>query len=240
MLQKRRLWIIHLCIALLCFSWMLPATRILWEQLDHVAFYTFNCWISHQPLIQKIWAVFNISTMDWVHDIVMLSFFIVYIFVRRAGRLYRACQTCLCVCLFACIILCVNRGIFEYVKIRRPSPTLVHDDAILLSAKNTGFQVKDRSRKSYPGDHGTTALIFLFQVCVLMTPPARWLAFLYSLFIMLPRLVIGSHWVTDIIMGSLPIAFIPLSWYYFSPLAHLCTRALAKAVNPHAIIPNQL
>lgn len=81
---------------------------------------------------------------------------------------------------------------------------------------------------SYPGDHGTTAILFTMCIFHLMGFRAGILAFFYNIYWQLPRLVTGCHWFTDIIMGSLVISMLVMSWVIYSPLKEWITDLISN------------
>ena len=81
---------------------------------------------------------------------------------------------------------------------------------------------------SYPGDHGTTAIMFTMCVFHLMGFRAGLLAFFYNIYWQLPRLVTGCHWLTDIIMGSVVISTAVMSWIIYSPLKEWVTDLISN------------
>jgi len=225
---KMILWV-HLACLILLLSWIWAPTRVAWDFIDTAFFHTVNGWIATNSFSQWFWALSNHKYMDWVHDVFMLGFLLHFIFEYRQERLRRAVRGFLCVLIGGMIILGLNRGVFRYVvNLDRPSPSIVCEKVIRLSEKVPQIHVKDRSRDCYPADHATTAIIFFAFALLFMSPRVKVLSFFYFWYFCLPRLIVGAHWFTDVVMGSLAIGLIPLSWIYGTPLALYCEDAILK------------
>jgi Kdo2-lipid A phosphotransferase len=80
------------------------------------------------------------------------------------------------------------------------------------------MSTKDDSSKSFPGDHGTTALLFAASFSYLAGWRLGLLASLYAAFLCMPRLITGAHWLSDVIVGSGTITILFLSWAFCTPL----------------------
>jgi len=212
------LW--HVIGALLFASLFWPFTKTLWEKVD-IAFFTWiNSTLEGRPTWQLFWACANHKLADWVEDICILCFF--FFHVKNAPRPLRKRKTAellFCVLYIAAILFFINRLLFrENFSIPRLSPTLAVDDSIRLSEEIPWMSIKDGSSKSFPGDHGTTALLFAASFSYLAGWRLGLLASLYAAFLCLPRLITGAHWLSDVVVGSGTIAIITLSWAFCSPL----------------------
>jgi len=219
----------HIVAALLLTSWLLPQTRPFWDALDMQGFLYLNSWVKVGPKSQLFWARANLHIFDWIHDGLMVVPFLLFpskVLKKMAGRLKTALFVAL---LILCTNALVNKLVLQkIVDVKRASPTLVVESACKLDKLVPQVGNKCYSSKSYPGDHATIALLFTSCCFILLGTPAGIIAFFYSLTTYLPRLVIGTHWLTDVIMGSLPITLIILAWVFATPFAHHCFRRLEK------------
>lgn len=105
---------------------------------------------------------------------------------------------------------------------RRPSPTNYFTDIYRVS-QLTGIDTKDDSTSSFPGDHGMMLLIFAGYMWRFFTFRSFLLAMLIVVVFSLPRIMIGAHWLTDIVVGSLSVVLVGLSWWL---LTNACQRCL--------------
>lgn len=210
----------HALVAILMITLFLPSTKGFWEVID-IAFFKFvNGSLEGRPNWQLFWALANHKLADWVEDLCVIIFFVIY--VKQATRSLRArkiAELLFCILYIAAIIYFVNRLFFrENFNIPRLSPTLVVDSSIRLSDHISWLHIKDDSSKSFPGDHGTTALLFAASFSYLAGWRLGILATLYGAFLCMPRLITGAHWFSDVIVGSGSITLLFLSWAFCTPL----------------------
>jgi membrane-associated phospholipid phosphatase len=212
------LW--HVIAALLFASLFWPVTKVYWEVIDIAFFKMVNSTLRDRPLWQLFWAFANHKLADWVEDLCVLCFFITYVRqAHRSLRKRRISELLFCIIYIAAIIYFVNRMLFrENLSIPRLSPTLVVDDSVRLSEEIPWMSIKDDSSKSFPGDHGTTALLFAASFSYLAGWRLGILASLYAAFLCMPRLITGAHWLSDVLVGSGTITIVFLSWAFCTPM----------------------
>ncbi|MDN3507717.1 MAG: phosphatase PAP2 family protein [Simkaniaceae bacterium] len=224
----------------LIFSWLYPSTHGVWDAIDLSIFKFLNSWIATSPLFQKFWAYSNANFMDWIHDFAMVSFFIIAFLTAKTKimRQRRIAQFVICGLVIGATILTFNRGIFkDLVHINRQSPTLVVENSIRLSEHVKTVKIKDKSDQCFPADHATTATLFTAIVFLTLGPTYGFFALFYAVYFCLPRLILGAHWMTDIVMGSVPITLFVTSWVFGSPLAGWVTHKLGGGDEPKREIP---
>lgn len=215
---------------LLLASLFLPLTAEIWRKIDTSFFRLVNDPLKGSPSLRVFWALANHSLADWVEDLCILGFYLVAIWkTPREHRLRRGAEFIFCLLLTALTILLINRLLCrDLLQLRRASPTLVLDQTVNLSHYISWIQVKVDSAKSLPGDHATTALLFAFSYAYIVRGRLALIAILYGIFLCLPRLVVGAHWLSDILIGSGSIVLISLSFAFFSPLANRAISIIEK------------
>ena len=210
----------HVIAALLFASLFWPLTKVYWEAVDIAFFKGINFTLRDHPYWQLFWAFANHKLADWIEDLCVLCFFVAY--VRQAHRNLRkrkVAELLFCVLYIGAIIYFINRMLFrENLSIPRLSPTLVVDNSVRLSEEIPWMSIKDDSSKSFPGDHGTTALLFAASFTYLAGWRLGILASLYAAFLCMPRLITGAHWLSDVIVGSGTITIVFLSWAFCTPM----------------------
>ncbi|KJT24215.1 phosphatase PAP2 family protein, partial [Salmonella enterica] len=87
---------------------------------------------------------------------------------------------------------------------------------------------KDASKDSFPGDHGMMLLIFSAFMLRYFGKTAGIIALIIFVVFAFPRVMIGAHWFTDIVVGSLTVILIGLPWWLMTPLSD---RAIALFEN---------
>lgn len=229
----KQLIFFQILLACMIFSFFWPATRSFWQAIDIWFFKTLNGSLEGRPLWQVFWALANHRMADWVEDVCILGFFIAY--VRSAGKVLRTrkvSQLAFCILYIAAILYFFNRVLLRHtVNIPRESPTLVLESSIRLSQEVPWLHIKVDSSKSFPGDHGTTALLFAASYFYFAGWRLGIFAALYAAFLCIPRLITGAHWLSDVIVGSGSIAIFFLSWAFCTPLHSWVTDQFEKFFN---------
>ncbi|MEX0962252.1 MAG: phosphatase PAP2 family protein [Simkaniaceae bacterium] len=219
-----------LIILLLYVSWVASPTCFLWKLLDDRCFFFLNSLLGRGTAHQNFWAFANHRMMDWIHDLSMTCFFLFYIFKGpKKLKLYRTGEFLFTIALFATTIVLINKTLIQdNYKILRDSPSLKYPFCYRLSELVDWIYVKDYSRCSFPSDHGTTATLFTGAIFIVMGWRPGMLALLYGIFFSLPRLVVGAHWLTDVLIGSMTITLPMLALGYFTPLCKLFSIGFDK------------
>ncbi len=209
----------HVLIVAMLWTLFADSTKIFWETIDVAFFKVINSTLEGRPWWQCFWAMANHKLADWVEDIVLLSLFAVYVKRTPAGQRIRSVAELLFSILYiAAIIYFVNKTLFrEHLDIIRLSPTLSVDNPIVLSDEIHWMKIKDGSSNSFPGDHGTTALLFAASFTYFAGRRLGLWACLYAIFLCLPRLITGAHWLSDVIVGSGSITLFFLGWAFCTP-----------------------
>ncbi len=208
----------HLIGAILLLSLWIPITRdFFWNQIDRATFYFLNSSIEGHPLLQIFWALANIKITDLYGACFFVSSFLLYIFEAedKETRRLRCGYLIFTLLWFEVSILFTKQlltPICEYYKIARHSPTVVLPDTIRLSLFTPWAKIKDVSHFCFPSDHA----VIMLQWSMFFTFFAGWkrglVVSLFSIVFILPRLISGAHWISDILVGSLSIVLIVFAW----------------------------
>lgn len=226
---RLKLLIFWNCIGILLFaSYFTP----LWESIDLSLFRLINEPLKNSHALRVFWALANHNLADWFEDICFLAFYAVGIWKTKQGhRVEKTAQFLFSIILTAITILFVNRFLcHDVLRLRRASPTLALPDAVYLKDFLTGISMKVISNKSFPGDHATTALMITISYAYIMRGKLAIFALLYGLFLCLPRLAVGAHWPSDLIVGSGCITLFVLTWAYCTPFASTCLKHMIQAL----------
>lgn len=220
----------HVIAALLFSSLFWPLTASYWEKIDIGFFQMLNGSLKGRPNWQIFWALANHKLADWVEDLFILGFCIAHVKSSPKGKRARSiAELVFMVLLIAAIILLVNRIFFrEVVSIPRESPTKALDNPFLLSHAVPWIHTKVRASTCFPADHATTALLF----AAIYSHFAKWrlrvLSCLYAVFLCLPRLIAGAHWLSDVLVGSGAILLVGLSLAFCTPFHTLCIDRIER------------
>ncbi|MEI8554316.1 Kdo(2)-lipid A phosphotransferase, partial [Escherichia coli] len=104
------------------------------------------------------------------------------------------------------------------IPVKRASPTLTFTDINRVS-ELLSVPTKDASRDSFPGDHAMKLLIFSAFMCRYFGKVAGLIPLIIFVVFAFPRVMIGAHWFTDIIVGSMTVILIGLRWVLLTPLS---------------------
>lgn len=191
-----------------------------WKNLDFSTFNSLNGQLKDSKAKQTFWAHTNRRVFDLVSALAMVLIYGLYVLrgskeeriERIKGGLYMS------VCMLAALgFVQVLHSIFE---VGRLSPTKIPlEGAIRLSEyEHIKFDLKDASKQSFPGDHSAV----LFIIAAFITYYAKRFysvaAILVAATFILPRIVGGGHWMTDIFVGGGALTLITVSWALCTPL----------------------
>lgn len=185
-------------------TWAWVPTRLGWDALDLWVFGVFNHSLADGPDWQRFWAYANHRGADLL---AMTAFGILFVAFAARGRdssfLHRVLMGGFAV-LVTSVVVFVSEKLFK--DFGRLSPSLAVEGAIRLRDLVPDVRFKDASRSCFPGDHGT-AVICLTAFAWRYAGRAFGLgATVLSVIFVLPRLVVGAHWATDLLVGSVAFA----------------------------------
>ena len=213
-------WLIgcHLAAALLLGSWLWAPTRSVWDWVDERIFLALNGTLAWGEQWQWIWAVWNTGKWDTVSGVIMIGLLMVYMFGYRPRLRQRMAEAAFIGLTILAIVMLFREVIFEIWSITRHSPSLVIDEAYRLSELVPGIRAKDQATDSFPGNHGIVCFTFI----TLMWRFTNWryasVATVLGIWYVLPRMLGGAHWFTDIAVGSAALALVTMSWVLATPL----------------------
>jgi membrane-associated phospholipid phosphatase len=206
--------ILNLLAACLLISWLLPTTRVWWDVVDFSIFNFFNNSLKSGKGWQTFWAITNWRLFDIIQFILVFGIAFYWVFERDkqfAKQRIMEFFYFVLLCYFINLIFHIALLLLDY---RRLSPTKIIDGAFRLSKTVTWLMIKDSSNTSFPGDHGFVlicASAFFWMKGGFRLGLVSSVLFAPFLF---PRLIVGAHWATDILVGSIFMSLIAISWYF--------------------------
>jgi Kdo2-lipid A phosphotransferase len=210
-------------IACLLGSFLLPPGRAVWETVDIAIFKFLNGTLEGHPWAQLFWALVNHKRADMIETYAVFLIFLIIgvVAAPKSERLRRAAQFIFCILLVANIIYFVNRILLrEHIVIPRASPSLVVTPCVRVSDEIPWLNIKDETAASFPGDHATTLMLFSVLYTFYAGKRLGVYACLYAAFRILPRLILGAHWFSDIVVGSGSLVLFFLALALCTPFHH--------------------
>ena len=199
----------------LFFSWYIPADHGFWFPLDSAIFHFFNQELVKSNAFLWLVAITNNRAFDGFSLLamgcLMLSF---WLKEDKAGR-RRILIIGLVMLLFA---VAINQLATAIIPVKRSSPTLFFTDIYRVS-ELLHIPTKDASKDSFPGDHGMMLLIFSAFMLRYFGKVAGIIGLIIAVVFAFPRVMIGAHWLTDIVVGSMTVVLIGLPWWLMAPLS---------------------
>ncbi len=207
----------------LFFSWYLPANHGLWFVLDKNIFYWFNDRLVTNKALLWLLAVTNFRAFDGVALLAMGYLYLT--FWRRETPEGR--RRLLAIGVAMLISAVVLNQLCRLIPVSHPSPTRFFPNVNHVT-QLTGIPAKDASTNSFPGDHGMMLMIFACFMLRYFTRRAFFIAVAIVLVFATPRIMIGAHWFTDVVVGSLSIVLVGMSWWLITPASDYLVNALYR------------
>lgn len=208
----------NLAALLLFFSWYLPAGHGFWFDIDKNIFYFFNHLVAENNAFLYFVAFTNFRGFDAVAFIIMLLIFLYYYFRQdSAGKRKMFCMGI--AMLLSVVLVKIADGRLDINRLSASAYFESIREPVNYVSKMTGWNVKDKSATSFPGDHGMMLLIFTSFMGRYYGKKAFLSSLLVFLVFSLPRIMSGAHWFTDVAVGSVSIVLIIMSWILLTPLS---------------------
>lgn len=219
--QPGRLVVMNFIAVLWLASWWFPelGIRYYWDQLDLAAFYFLNGMLADSPVSQVFWAVTNYRAFDLVPALFLGLVFFNWAISDGQKHLARRIGLFFFLFIYSVVILELSKLTLDWIN--RSSPSNDIKPVFRLSELVPGINAKDSSGQSFPGDHATVLILWSGYFFLFTNVKRGLLVLLAAMFFVLPRLVAGAHWLTDILIGSGAVALIGLAWLSATPL-RLC------------------
>lgn len=206
-------------IALLCF-WLWPIGQILCLTFDEWLFHSLNAPLADNTIWRYIWTVGSLRPFDIVVGLILLAVLIRGDWVFKATQVRQAFFGFL----VTLILLVVIRALFskwvDAAGWQHKSPSMMFDEVVHLSDYypnlEAAWELKDRSSKSFPGDHASVLLIWALFMSVFSRRLVQYLVV----------------WGQDDYIGGLLMAVLALGWSCYTPLAAMGSEALIRWTAP--------
>lgn len=224
--------------AALSLSFLWQPSRVFWDTIDrHVAF-ALNGIVHTNHAQQMIWAFANLRVFDYIAAAVMLALIVHYAVsgtnAERAIRVVRMIATCI---MLVALVAFTREFLFQ--DITRDSPSLILKPFTMLS-EQTPLDPKDYSSQSFPGDHATVLATFTLLLWHFAGRRYGLASTALAILFVLPRLISGAHWLSDVLIGGVVTALVAVPVMIFTPIEHYVLTSLLRMAPRRAYPPPAL
>ncbi|AKX45503.1 hypothetical protein AKN87_10685 [Thiopseudomonas alkaliphila] len=234
--RKTSFILLQLFSILLLSSWLIPSTASLWRWVDEPVYRLLNGSLGHFAAWDLLWAFLSTRVADLLAGSVMLISLIYKDFIFKQAQLKIALLTFISLLTVMLIWRTVFTKVITQLGLQHASPSVFFGDGFQLSQAfpwmERYLEIKDRSSRSFPGDHASVLLLWLLFTSYFAQGKQRLLVIALGIFFILPRLVAGAHWLSDNLVGGLFLALQSLAWGYCTPLTHSLTQGLNWMTTP--------
>lgn len=226
------LLVTHVLALLLIISWLWTPTRKWWDVTDDRLFDLLNSSISHGSFWSQFWAIANMRVSDIPVAIIMGIIVIKRNFVFNGTSVRKALLTLMSLLILMMVLRSGFNIVLKQMDFYRYSPTLLYENTVRLSELFPEWNVKDSSRRSFPGDHASVILLWALFLSIFARPWQMAAIWSVAILAMMPRLVAGAHWGSDDFVGGLLLALFTFGWGYCTPYAAFMVGALEHVAKP--------
>lgn len=222
--QKKSDWnlllliVLNLTAILLLISWLWPATRVWWDCFDFSIFDGFNTILKEGEEWHTFWAITNWRFFDTIQFILVFGIAFYWIIDKDKKIAEQKLVEFLLLILLCFLVNFAFKLVLWILDYNRLSPTKTISNAFKLSKTVTWLMTKDSSDTAFPGDHAFVlmcAIVFYWLKGGYRLGIVSLILFTPFIF---PRLVVGAHWATDILVGSISMGLITIGWYFGTPI----------------------
>ena len=215
---------IELCLLL----WFSAYTSPWCVYLDTRFFLILNqtlLWSKHWA---QLWGWLNHPAESWLNLVLMMLINILAIFSLPKNQRKKACMFVIYCWILFQLGLFLSHTIFgnSWLAIKRASPSLVISKSIKLS-ELVNFSVKDHSENSFPAGHTFVLIYWAGFTVKYATQKFKFLTYLVSIILILPRLISGAHWLSDVIFTT-AISYAWLTVVIGTPLYYCIEARLTR------------
>lgn len=233
----RQLIICNVIALLLMASWLWQPTRQLWDAFDGGLFHLLNAPLANHPIWATIWAIGNMRPVDAAIGLVMLVTIIKGGFIFSGAEVRRALYAFLALLLLMLLIrIALFDQVLKLLHWKRASPSLLVDGAVRLTTLFPGWEqkwsLKDSSEQCFPGDHASVLFIWTAMLLYFARGKALFFVWLLTILYVLPRLIAGAHWGSDVFVGGAFLSLMSFGWGFYTPYAAKAQNLLERLTAP--------
>lgn len=234
--HARNFILLQLASFILLLSWAMPATKPLWHAIDEPVFRLLNGSLGHLSAWDFLWALLSTRIADLLAALIMLCSLILGGIMFDRHHLLRALLTFICLLVFTLVVRTLFTRAVDTAGLQHASPSVFFGDGFSLSRAYPWMEeimeIKDRSSRSFPGDHASVLLLWTAYLSLFVRGKRLLLVWLTGIFLLLPRLVAGAHWLSDNLAGGGFVVMQTLAWGYYTTAGKQVYRLLNALAIP--------
>lgn len=211
-------------------SYYLPVNHGFWAPIDSSVFFYFNNKLATNETFLHFVAITNNRAFDVCSLLAMCLLYFSY-YVKESSEGRRRMLIIGIVMLLSAVVL---NQLGHQLPVAHKSPSLSFPHVNRVS-ELTGIPTKDSSGDSFPGDHGMMLMVFTVFMLRYLGTRAFACAVVITVLFSMPRLMIGAHWFTDIMVGSLSVVLVGGSWWLMTPASDMLVKWLDKKLPKKSI-----
>ncbi len=225
----------------LLISWLSPTLHPVWMRIDTWFFYTMNGSMIEQPSWQYLMALANHRLADLVPASLVAILFLHFSYkgIESGEFTLRITYGINIIVLLLLTIIFFKFGIYKFLLqylsltdlLPRKSATYIFDNTVRLDTIYPSIDTKVLSKDSFPGDHATVLIFFTVLIRFYAGRVYGSMALIITMVFIMPRLIGGAHWLSDIIVGSTFIVLTSTSLYLATPFQKILTNYLYPYVD---------
>lgn len=234
--RPRALVLLQLCSLALLASWIPVSGKAAWHQLDIPVFRLLNGSLGQLYGWDLLWALLSTRLADLIAALLMLLSLITPGLVFARLQLRRALLVFIALLVVTLLVRTLFTRFIDGLGLQHASPSVALADDFSLSAAFPAIErileIKDRSSRSFPGDHASVLLLWAAFLSLFTRGKRLLWVWLVCVFLLLPRLVAGAHWLSDNLVGGGFVVMQTLAWGYCTPLGRWIYHLLSWAAQP--------
>lgn len=229
--QWKKLALFHIIAAILVASFFWGPVRGLWLALDHAAFYALNGSVAGDGFWAWLAAFANSKLYDVLSAAFLVLILLGFAFYGwfRGDRFDRRLAAMIFVGLYMLVMTYTRRkyGVFEF---DRDSPSRVLEPFYDLRETFPDMRPKTSAGSTFPGVHGVSMVIYIGLLWHFAGRRLGLLALAAAPLFVVPRIIGGAHWLSDIVVGGGFYGLMVIAWALYTPFGAWACRKLLRPV----------
>lgn len=215
----------HVVAAVLFGTFFWEPARSLWQWIDEIVFLALNGTVFASNWWSKTSAFANTKLYDKLSTLFLIVVLFSYVAFGWGEDVSKRFSAILFIGLYMTITTLARRET-SFMEFGRVSPSLTDLPFNNLREIEPNIKAKVASHDSFPGDHGISCIILV----TLFWFYAGWKWGLFALLttplFVMPRLIGGAHWVSDIAVGAVVYSLPVIAVAIFTPFGGWCCRKI--------------